>query len=161
MNEFWAQLNRRQRGLVWLAGLTLLAVLLFVGLWEPMIEAREARRDRVASQQALLGWLDAIAPMAAELRRRADQNRAEAPRSLLGLADETARAAGLAGSLSRIEPAGDNRVRVWLDGAQFLPAMQWLEKLAAGYPIAVGQLDLERGPATGQVNVRVTLVADG
>lgn len=161
MNDFWDKLNPRQRGLMVLAALTLVGALLFVGLWEPMVEAREQRRDRVAAQQALLSWLDAVSPMAVELRRQADRSRAEAPRSLLGLADETARAAGLAGALSRIEPAGEDRVRVWLDGADFLATMQWLEQLAAGHPVAVGQLDLERARSSGQVNVRVTLVADG
>ncbi|NDY96457.1 type II secretion system protein GspM [Wenzhouxiangella limi] len=161
MRESWDRLNARQRGLILLAVATLVAALLFVGLWEPLAEAREQRRDRVAAQQALLSWLDAVAPMAAELRRRADRGREESPRSLLGLADETARAAGLAGSLSRIEPAGDDRVRVWLDGAEFLATMQWLEQLAAGHPVVVDQLDLERGSGAGQVNVRATLAADG
>ncbi|MEE4639542.1 MAG: type II secretion system protein M [Wenzhouxiangella sp.] len=161
MNELWARLNARQRSLAVLASIVLLGAALFVGLWEPMTEAREQRRERVAAQQALLSWLDAVAPMAAELRRQADRSRAGEPRSLLGLADETARAAGLAGALSRIEPVGENRVRLWLDGAEFLATMQWLEQLAAAHPIAVSQLDLERGPGTGQVNVRVTLVADG
>lgn len=161
MSDFWARLNARQRALIALAVLTLVGALLFVGVWEPMAEAREQRRERVAAQQALLSWLEAVAPRAAELRRQADRNRAEAPRSLLGLADETARAAGLAGALSRIEPAGEDRVRLWLDGAEFLATMQWLEQLAAGHPVAVGQLDLERADGAGQVNVRVTLVADG
>lgn len=161
MTEFWGRLDARQRVLAVLAALTLIGAVLFVGLWEPMAEVRDQRRERVAAQQALLSWLDAVTPLATELRRRADRSRDEAPRSLLGLADETARAAGLAGALSRIEPTGEDRVRVWLEGAQFLATMQWLEQLAAGHPVAVGQLDLERGAAAGQVNVRVTLVADG
>ncbi|MFP4208245.1 MAG: type II secretion system protein GspM [Wenzhouxiangella sp.] len=161
MKELWERLNPRQQGLALLAVLTVAGVVLFVGLWEPMSEARAQQRDRVAAQQALLGWLEAVSPLAGELRQQAEQGRAGVPRSLLGLADETARAAGLAGALARIEPAGDDRVRIWLDGAEFLATMQWLEQLAAGHPVAVAQLDLERAQAAGRVNVRVTLQAGG
>ncbi len=161
MTEFWSRLNRRQQSLVVLAALTIVGAVAFVGVWEPMVEVREQRRDRVAAQQALISWLDAVAPIATELRSRASQNQVGAPRSLLGLADETARAAGLAGALSRIEPAGEDRVRVWLDGAEFVAAMQWLDGLASAYPVSVTQLNLERSGTAGQANVRVTLLSDG
>ncbi|TVS11533.1 MAG: type II secretion system protein M [Wenzhouxiangella sp.] len=161
MSTFWEQLNARQRVLIVLAGLVLVAAALFVGVWEPLAESRAAERERVAGQQALLDWLDAVAPVAAELRRRGDRGRDRGGRSLLGLADETARAAGLAGALSRIEPAGDDRVRVWLEGAEFLATMGWLEQLAVGHPVVVDQLDVDRGRSSGLVNVRVTLASEG
>jgi len=161
MTAFWEQLNLRQRALIVLAGLVLVAAALFVAVWEPLAESRVVERERVARQQALLDWLDAVAPVAAELRRRGDGGRDRGERSLLGLADETARAAGLAGALSRIEPAGDDRVRVWLEGAEFLATMRWLEELAIAYPVVVDQLDVDRGRSSGQVNARVTLASDG
>lgn len=161
MRAYWEALNGRQRALVVLAGGVVLGALLFVMAWEPMLQAREQQRDRVAVQQATLDWLEAVTPLAAELRQRADRERDRSGRSLLGLADETARAAGLAGALTRIEPVGDDRVRVWLDEADFLATMRWLEQLAASYPVAVSQLDLERGRGSGLVNVRVTLLGDG
>jgi general secretion pathway protein M len=161
VNEFWSRLNQRQQVLLVVAALTVVGAVLFTAVWEPMIEVREQRRDQVAAQQALSRWLDAVAPMASQLRQRAAQQQADAPRSLLGLADETARAAGLAGSLSRIEPAGEDRVRVWLEQAEFVATMQWLGGLASAHPVSVSQLNLERAGASGQVNVRVTLLADG
>ncbi len=161
MRAYWEALNGRQRSLVVLAGGVVLGALLFVMAWEPMLQAREQQRDRVAVQQATLDWLEAVTPLATELRQRADRERDPSGRSLLGLADETARAAGLAGALTRIEPVGDDRVRVWLDEADFLATMRWLEQLAASYPVAVSQLDLERGRGGGLVNVRLTLLGDG
>ena len=160
MKEFWVSLNRRQRGLLVLAGLVLIVAVIYVSVWEPLAQARDQNRERVASQQAILSWLDAVAPLAMELRQRVEQQRESEGRSLLGLADETARAAGLAGALSRIEPAGEDRVRVWLEGAEFLATMRWLEQLAASHPIVVSRLDLERGSASGRVNVRVTLSSE-
>lgn len=161
MNEIWNGLQPRQRVLLLLAAGVILAAAIFVGIWEPLAESRLAERQRIAAQQAQLDWLEAIAPLAAELRQRSDQNQDLGSRSLLGLADETARAAGLAGALNRIEPAGEDRVRVWLDGAEFLATMRWLEQLASRYPVSVPQLDVERGRSSGLVNVRVTLAVDG
>lgn len=161
MMRFWNGLNIRQRVLTLVAIVVLFAAALFVGAWEPLADSRAAERERVAAQRALLDWLDTVAPVAAQWRRRDGGATDLGGRSLLGLADETARAAGLAGALSRIEPAGDQRVRVWLEGAEFLAVMGWLEQLAVRHPVAVSQLDIDRGRAEGLVNVRVTLSSDG
>ncbi len=162
MMEYWNNLNARQQRVLMIAAAILGALLIYVWVWEPLIETRTAERERVAQQQALLDWLDAIAPLAEQLRQAGSGERAESlgERSLLGLADETARAAGLAGALTRIEPAGERQVRVWLDGADFVATMGWLEGLSRSQPIRVGQLQVDRSRSRGQVNVRVTLVAD-
>ena len=162
MIDYWNNLNARQQRVLMMAGAVLAALLVYVWVWEPLIETRAAERERVAQQQALLDWLDAVSPMAEQLRRAGSDARAQSlgERSLLGLADETARAAGLAGALTRIEPAGERQVRVWLDGADFVATMGWLENLSRSQPIQVGQLQVDRARSRGQVNVRVTLVAD-
>ena len=162
MIEHWHNLNPRQQRVLTVAGAALALVLVYVWIWEPLVETRAAERERVAQQQALLDWLDAVAPMAEQLRRSGSGSRAQSlgDRSLLGLADETARAAGLAGALTRIEPVGERQVRVWLDGADFVATMGWLESLSRSQPIQVGQLQVDRARSRGQVNVRVTLVAD-
>jgi general secretion pathway protein M len=162
MIDFWTNLNSRQQRVLMIAGAVLAILLVYVWLWEPLMETRAAERERVAQQQALLDWLDAIAPIAQQLRQTGSGSRAQSlgERSLLGLADETARAAGLAGALTRIEPAGERQVRVWLDGADFVATMGWLESLSRGQPIQVSQLQVDRARSRGQVNVRVTLVAD-
>lgn len=157
MKTWWEQLNRRQQRLVLTAGLILLALLVYVQLWEPLAEARQAERERVAHNQALVDWLVALRPVAEQMRREGSSQRDLGGRSLLGLSDETARAAGLAGALTRIEPAGQDQVRVWLDGAEFLAVMGWLERLARDHPVEVTQLGVDRAQRPGQVNVRVTL----
>ncbi|AKS40945.1 type II secretion system protein GspM [Wenzhouxiangella marina] len=157
MSEWWNRLAIRQRVLMILAALVALGALLFVEVWEPLVEAREMERERIAQQQALLDWLVAVTPVAQQLRGQSQATRLDPDQSLLGLADRTARAAGLAGALTRIEPAGDGQVRVWLDGADFVAMMSWLQQLSRQYPIEVQQLSADRARADGQVNVRVTL----
>lgn len=160
MRSFWQQLEPRQRRLVGLAALVLLAALVFVWVWEPLAEARQAERDRIAGQQALLHWLEAVEPLAERLRDSARDERELGDRSLLGITDETARAAGLAGQVARIEPTGDGQVRVWLESADFVAVMGWLESFSRNRPVRVDQLQVDRARSDGQVNVRVTLVSD-
>ncbi len=154
------QLDARQRRLLVLAAAVLFGALLYVQVWEPMVESRALERERIAQQQALLDWLTAITPMADQMRRQQAGRSVATDRTLLGLADETARAAGLAGALTRIEPAGENQVRVWLDGADFVATMGWLQQLSLRYPVEVRQLSVDRARQNGQVNVRVTLASN-
>lgn len=156
----WQQLEPRQRRLIGLAGLVLVVALVYVWIWEPLAEAREAERERIAQQQALLNWLETVAPMAERLRENSRSSRDLDGRSLLGLADETARAAGLAGAMARIEPTGDDEVRVWLEGADFVNVMGWLEEFSRSRPVQVDQLQVDTTGNEGQVNVRVTLVSN-
>jgi len=156
----WQQLEPRQRRLVGLAAGVLVAALIYVWVWEPLAEAREAERERIARQQALLSWLESVTPVAERLRSSGRSGRDLGDRSLLGLADETARAAGLAGSMARIEPTGENEVRVWLEGADFVALMNWLEEFSRSRPVQVDQLQVDRIGSDGRVNVRVTLASN-
>jgi general secretion pathway protein M len=157
MKLWWLQLDKRQQRLIMIAGAVLLGAIIYVGMWEPLALSRQAERERVAEQQALHDWLNAIAPMVEQLRREGDRATDLGGRSLLGLTDATARAAGLAGALSRIEPAGDGQVRVWLENADFLTTINWLQQLSLDYPIEVSHLGMDRSGREGQVNVRLTL----
>jgi len=154
------QLDTRQRRLLLLAAVVLVGALLYVQVWEPLVDSRALERERIAEQQAMLDWLTAITPMAEQMRQQQTGRSVDDDRSLLGLADETARAAGLAGSLTRIEPAGDNQVRVWLDGADFVATMSWLQQMSMRNPVEVTQLSVDRARQDGQVNVRVTLASN-
>src|SRR5690625_4872675 len=109
MTSVWQQLEARQRRLIVLAAAVALAALVYVQVWEPLATAQAAHREQIAARQALLDWLEAIEPIADRLRDSGRDQRESSDRSLLGLADETARAAGLAGAMERIEPAGSAR----------------------------------------------------
>ena len=157
MKNGWQQLEPRQQGVILTAGVILLALVVYLQAFEPMAEARQAERERVAQQQALVAWLEAVEPTVARARTQQRPVADLDGRSLLGITDQTARAAGLAGSLTRIEPAGERQVRVWLDGADFVATMTWLQDFSRDYAVEISQLNMDRAQRPGQVNVRLTL----
>jgi len=160
MKDWLQQLETRQRIVLVAAALVLLGLFLFVQVWEPLKQASAMERERIAQQQALVDWLVAVTPMAQRLQQQRIAQRRDSDQSLLGLTDETARAAGLASALTRIEPAGQDQVRVWLDNADFLRMMGWLEQLSSQHPVDIEQMAIDRAAGEGRVNVRVTLNED-
>lgn len=161
IDQTWRQLAPRQQRLIMVAAVVIGLALWWVWLWEPMQLTQRQHQARVAQQQVELDWLQGMAPEVAALRERSVGASDLGDRSLLGVADQTARAAGLAGALTRIEPTGNNQVRVWLDEADYGVALAWLQRLSAEYPIDIEQWAVERGTRSGQVTMRVTLARSG
>jgi len=157
MHRFWSQLPTRQQRLVF----ALLAVVLltggYVGLWEPWTEARETQRAQVAHHQATLDWLVQVAPMIEEKRAEQSAVGLTDDQSLLSLTDQSARAAGLAGALSRIEPVNAREVNVWLDGAGFDDVMGWLGRLSMEHGVRVDRLSVTRNQNAETIDARIAL----
>jgi general secretion pathway protein M len=78
-------------------------------------------------------------------------------KSLLALADVSARGAGLANALKRVEPAGPRSVRVSFEVANFDALIGWIETLARDYGVQASDLSIDRAEGLGLVNARVTL----
>ena len=85
-------------------------------LWQPLVAARERSRAAVTTLQQ--ATTEASAQVSAILASR----KLAAPRpvrSLFALIDSSAREAGLMSAQTRIEPLGEDRVRVSMDGVSF------------------------------------------
>ena len=160
MTAWWQSLSGRDRAALVLAAAIAVGALAWVWIWEPLQEARAEHSARIAEQQALLNWLETITPLARRLQQDTGRGRSLEGRSLLGLVDETARAAGLAGALQRIEPGGENPVRVFVQEADFQRLMSWLERLSAERPVVIEEFNADRADAPGRVNARIALAPD-
>lgn len=139
------------------AGLAVLA-LIFVLIWSTLGAQREPLRARVAQRQATLAYLQTAVPRLLDEGSPSRAAPAGADESLLVVVDKTIRAEGLSQALSRAEPDGDTRVRVWLDHARFDRVAAWLERLAGKFGIVAGELSVDRAGVPGRVNARVLLV---
>lgn len=160
MREWWDALATRER-LILIAGSALLTlILLWALLWQPLVGSVRELESEVATQRDNLRWMQ---QSAAELQQLRGSGALAAAglggRSLLAVADQSARSAGLGNGLKRIEPEGADAVRVRLEGVSFDAMVGWLDGLSREAGVFASSIAIERGAALGQVNVRLTLQA--
>ncbi len=158
IRAWWQGLAPRERRMVG-GGAVLVAFLLgWAFLWHPLALRRTELARQVDAQRLELARVRAAA---AELQRlRATGTRARGDRegrSLLALADATARDAGLAQALKRVEPVAGNAVRASFETASFDGLVEWMELLATRYGVQASDLSAERADGVGLVNARVML----
>ncbi len=157
MKAWWNRLQTRERILLGVAALVVALTLLWTLIWEPLAASRQALRDELAAQQALLDWLERIEPQVEQLRRQDRGERSLEGRSALAVVDQSARAAGLAGALKRIEPGAGGEIRVSFEQAAFVELMSWLETLIRTRPLVVTRFDVSRGNQPGRADSLVVL----
>ncbi|MBK1691695.1 general secretion pathway protein GspM [Ectothiorhodospira mobilis] len=162
MRSWWNELAPRDRRVLRLGGIALALILLWWGLWLPLTDRVARSQQSVAELRADLAWMQAAAQVVRSARGQEEPppvHRGE--RSLLGGVDATAREAGLGGSLRRVQPEGEGRVRVWMDDAPFDDIVQWLDRLQRRHGVRVSGLVVDRQAREGRVNARIVLEGPG
>lgn len=146
LRKRWVQLAPRERlSLLVLGTFVLLAILVF-GIWMPSHRAAEKARTAHDSNRELLLWMQANADRARSVPSASGE-------SVLGAVNGVAGSVGLA--LSRIEPEGEQSVRVWVERGDFNTVARWLAQLSASGIVAT-EAQVEK-QATGGVSGRFTL----
>jgi general secretion pathway protein M len=159
VNAWWRRLGARDRRILAIGGFVVGALLFWALLWDPAMQARSSLRAQVQSAEASLAEMHVVRAQLQSLTAGGSASVFErGGRSLLALADGSAREARLAHALKRIEPVSTGRVNVWLEGAEFDQVSIWLERLQSAYGVRVDEYSVQRGDATGKVDGRLTLV---
>lgn len=155
---WWRGLAAQERRVL-VAGAAAAALLLgWAFAWHPLVQRRDDLTRQVANGRTALAYVRAGA---GEIeRRKGTAQRAggeRAGRSLLALADATARSGGLGEALRRVEPAGSASVKVGFEAVRFDALVAWIEMLANDYGIEATDLSVDSAEGSGLVNARVTL----
>jgi general secretion pathway protein M len=119
MKAWWSALSERDRRMLSIGGLVV-AALLFWALWfDPLLQSRRNLADSVKQAEADLVYMQAASQRLAAMQSTGTATVFDrGGRSLLALADASAREAQLANVLKRIEPVSSGRVSVWLEAAR-------------------------------------------
>ncbi len=157
LREFWAGLAPRDRRVLVLGAGALLLIGLWLLAWEPLREARDAARVRATAAQADLAYMRAVLP---QLQVGNNAGTQHDGRSLLALADATARTSGVGEALLRVEPISGTQVRVYFEGVGFDALVDWLQQLQAGHGVSPGDFSATR-TGVGRVDARVVLERAG
>ena len=160
MRAWLYSLEIRERMMLAAGAALLVLFLLYVLVWSPIHSGYDALKSSVEEQRSTAVWMQQSAQTLASLKRNSGRAaQGLGGKSLLSVADSTARAGGLGPALKRVEPEGSNSVRVWLDGASFDVLVKWLGTLNIIHGVSAESATLERSDATGRVNARLTLQA--
>lgn len=158
IRAWWNAQSVRDRRVLVAGGIVVAILLTWALAWIPLSRARASLTAQVAQQRADVAWMRQSLAQARELRTQgARGNVARQGKSLLALADATARADGLGDALNRVEPTGAASVRVSFEVVDFDVLSNWLEALARDYGVSVTDLSVDKSQGLGLVNARVTL----
>ena len=158
IRAWWEKLQARERRVLGVGAVSVALMLGWALVWYPLSHARSDLGARVAHQRDDLVWMRQALGETRSLRAQGARSRADRQgKSLLALADVSARGAGLAGALKRVEPAGSNSVRVTFEIADFDTLMNWLDALARDYGVQTTDFSSDKVEGLGLVNARVTL----
>lgn len=163
MNQYLQQLRARYEaleareryfllGAIFVVALTLVYLLVI----EPLAQYHDRLESRIETQREEVSWMRGAVQV---LRERGGPARAnvQSGGSLLALTDSSARSAGLAKPLKRIQQDGTDAVRVRLEAASFDQVILWLDDLERRYGVIATEMSVDRAEGVGLVNASLTL----
>jgi general secretion pathway protein M len=156
-SAWWQGREPRERRTLAIGAVVVAAMLVWALLWKPLQDSRAALVEGNARLAADLAGMRAAAVRLQGGAAPTDAARARAGQSLLALADAGIREIGLGGSLKRIEPDGERRVRLRLEAVPFDPLAAWLQRLDSDHGIVVSELAANATEYVGQVDVQLVL----
>lgn len=159
MKDWWNAQGTQERLFLGIGGVVVALIMVWAVLWQPLVSAVRQLQDEVAAQRENLSWMQASAAELQQLRGSGASAAGLGGRSLLAVADQSARSVGLGNGLKRIEPESADAVRVRLEGVAFDTVLQWLDGLAREAGVLASSVSVERAATPNQVNVRLTLSA--
>ncbi|MGA8277753.1 MAG: type II secretion system protein M [Rhodanobacteraceae bacterium] len=156
--QWWRNLAVRERRVFGSGAVIVVALLGWAFIWHPLAARRAALLESTRADRDALAYVRVATAEVDHLRAAGVRSRSgRQGKSLLALADATARGAGLESALKRVEPVGSRSVRVTFEVASFDALMRWLEDLSRDYGVEASDFSADRADGIGLVNARVTL----
>lgn len=154
MRDYWNALQPRERLIVTIASLLIVALVLYLALIEPYMDGRDSLEQRIANQQEDLQWMREAAGQFKGVKAQTGQRRVGG-QSLLSFVDRSTKEHALNSAIKRIQPEG-KKVRIQFEEVSFDRLTGWLAKIeTSGYRIE--GVIIERQPGAGMVNARIVL----
>jgi len=159
MKEKWQQLSLREKRLVIITSIVVLITLVYFLFWEPLQDGIQTSRVRIKAQNDTLVQIRNLAAEARQLmaaQRQAGAN-TRTSSSLLVIIERTAQEKNLKSRLQKVQPEGQDGVRVWVENASFDQLIEWLALLENKNTIYVSEIIIERQKEPGRINSRILL----
>lgn len=155
---FYGQQPREK--LYMICGATALVILIiYLSLWQPLTSSVARLDESVAQQRQDLLWMQAASGSVRQLQQNSQSRMSS--RSMLAVVDQAITTANLKAGLQRMEPDGQNTVKLWLNKSPFDQIIAMLGQLEQGQGIAVQTVAMTSADGAGLVDARITLVRGG
>ena len=155
---WWQKQSERDRRVLAFGAVLVALLLAWAFVWYPLARARTQLETRVEHERTDLAWMRQSGGELQDLRAKGARGQVDRQgKSLFALADVTARGAGLAIALRRVEPTGPKSVRASFEAANFDALVSWVDALARDYSVQTTDFSADRAEAIGTVNARVVL----
>lgn len=155
MKELFENISTRERIFLGAGGAFVVLSLFYFLIVAPVSKSFKKHRKEVPEKQATLAWMQEAQREVAKLRVSGNKGK-KAYSSPLITIEKTARQWKLDGSLKRMEPDGDQSIKVWMEEAIFDDLILWLQLLQSDYQIVVSTINVEKKTAPGYVDARIT-----
>ena len=157
MKEKWQQLSIREKRLVLITTVVVMISLVYFMIWQPLQDGIETSRVRVKAQTNTLQQIRSQAAEAKQLQSVKSRRANKGGSSLLVIIERTAQQKNLKSNLQKVQPEGQDSVRVWVENAAFDQLIDWLALLENKNTIYVSEIIIERQKEPGRINSRLLL----
>ena len=154
--SYWWRTKAAHERLLYAAlAATLVAALLWLAVWRPLMDWQEREMRRLDNAQRLFEWVTVNEGRARAAARGGNQRSDAETVSILPAITQAAEAAGI--RLARLQPQSDSAVSVSLEQQPFDQVLAWLAKLDDDNGVRVVQASLDAHRAPGFVNAQLRL----
>ncbi len=157
MRIWWQGLSERERRLISAMLVVVVLALVWLLFWHPLNKQIASADEQIERAQVNLEWMQEAALQVRSQGGATGPTASRQGKSLLALAEETARRSGLGEAFRRGEPAGDGQVRIWFQGADFDQLIRWLESMQSSFGVEVEDASIDRAGIAGLVDARISL----
>lgn len=157
LQERYNALQPRERKLVLAAAFIVLLMLLYLLVWDPASHARQANAAALQEARSTAAQIERLAARIPQRAAKASHNAADKGSSLLTIVDSASRNIVGLPAPSRLQPEGDDEVRIWFERAPFKSLVQWAQALRSAHGISVIDADVSASDTAGVVNARFSL----
>jgi len=158
MNPLLSRLADKENRWLVVGSAAALILILYGLVWVPFDSKVRQLKRSVSQQQQMADWMLQQSREVRRLRKRVRSDTAvSGKQSLLAHTDQTAKHAGLGSAIKRVEPEGQDKVRIRMDQAVFDDLIAWLEKLQRRNRIHIARITIDRLEIPGRVDARLTL----
>lgn len=154
MTDFWNNLTGRERLMLLIGGCVALVVLGYFAFLRPLVGYVSASEREVAAARATYERISAgAAEVTAARERGAANNQRTANVPLRVAVSRAARGAGVA--ISRIQPAEDGGLTVWVESVSSPLMYRWINQLANSHGIAPAKVIAQKSATEGRLRVQL------